>query len=68
MIYKYDMSGRCDLFVHVCICVLEFVYVHAYACMFVYVLITCVCVCVGGFRVKEAFYQQAPAAVAALST
>ncbi len=35
---------------------------HMHPCMIV-------CVCVGGgFRVKEVFYQQAPAAVAALSS
>lgn len=58
---------KCDLFVSAFMLVR--VGMCAYACsMFVYVLITCVCVCVGGFRVKEAFYQQAPAAVAALSS
>lgn len=55
---------KCDLFLSAFM--LFRVGMCAYACsVFVYVLITYVCV--GGFRVKEAFYQQAPAAVAALS-
>jgi len=55
---KYDLSGQCDLLELVCSSLYVFV---------LYVLIICVYVCVGGFRVKESFYQQAPAAVAALS-